>query len=213
MMTFYQSTSLVKEYLWLGFNFIPCVELEIPGFQEMHIPQTTSGTITTKLREVLTWELENVDLMLKRAWKWIIKHYITKRYIIIHQKIVYRWPFCKRFELGKKIFKSFLIRQKFAFSKNRHTKKEHWWPKRRIYYWVTWRRPITEDSKETLSLCNLKRTLSMMTARSYRTLNNFCPKKTLLGFLVIIYDKWVMGIEFHVKILVLESLVFMLPVT
>lgn len=123
MMTFYQSISLVKEYLWLGFNFIPCVELEIPGFQEMHIPQTTSGTITTKLREVLTWELENVDLMLKRAWKWIIKHYITKRYIIIHQKIVYRWLFCKGFELGKKIFKSFLIRQKFAFSKNRHTKK------------------------------------------------------------------------------------------
>ena len=71
--------------------------------------------------------------------------------------------------------------------------------------------PITEDSKRTLSLGNLKRTISLRTLRSFRTLNNFCvAKKNSFAFLVMVYDRVDHGINFHMRILVLERLVFML---
>ena len=62
-----------------------------------------------------------------------------------------------------------------------------------------------------LSLRTLQRMLSLRTLRSFKTLNDFCAPKNsvwLLGDGII--QEWVMRINFHIRILILEGLIFML---
>ena len=60
--------------------------------------------------------------------------------------------------------------------------------------------PMTEDSKSTLSLGKLK-SLSLRTLRSFRILNDFFSWWYMI--------ERIMGINFHMKIVVLEGLFFM----
>ena len=62
--------------------------------------------------------------------------------------------------------------------------------------------------QKTQSLRNLKRTISLRTVRSFRTLNDFCTIKTYFGLLIWYMIEWVMGKNFHIRILALEGLVF-----
>ena len=121
--------------------------------------------------------------------------------------------------LIKKIISTFWLKN------SRMQEKEHWWPKRRICYWglcrnpyhwglkadpITddpWDDPITEKPKDSGEKLTEKRSGVSGSSLTY------APQKTLFGFLVVIYGRVGDGDDFHIKILVLESLVFMLRVT
>ena len=72
--------------------------------------------------------------------------------------------------------------------------KEHWWSKRRIYYWGPWiGTPVLfEQSRDPQWLLHSKKRFF---------------------FLVMVYDKVSDGDKHSYETLVLEDLVFMLPVT
>ena len=77
--------------------------------------------------------------------------------------------------------------------------------------------PITDDSKRTLSMRTIKTTLSLNTLRGFLGTSGpsmtFASQKTLLFFLVMVYDRVGDGDKHPYETLVLEDLVFMLPVT
>ena len=96
--------------------------------------------------------------------------------------------------------------------------KEHWWREESITACFKEEDPISEDSKETLSLGTLKRILSMRNLK--RTLITVKPKDnainrdpqelqdshwlwrhklTLFGFLVMVYDRVDDGVKFSKK--------------
>ena len=106
--------------------------------------------------------------------------------------------------------------------------KEHWWREEFITACPKEEDPISEDSKKTLSLRNLKRIFSMRNLK--RTLITVKPKDNAINrdpqelhdfgaasllFLAFLNVIWWSGcgINFQRKTLVLEGFVSMLPVT
>ena len=82
---------------------------------------------------------------------------------------------------------------------------------RRSYHWGFIKDPITEESKRILSLRNLKGTLRGYSGASGPSLT-LTSQETVFFLLVMVYDRVGDG-DKHLKHLVLEGLVFMIPVT